>query len=537
MKSVIIRCDASIDIGSGHVMRCRAIARELKPTDRRIIFLCRKQSGDLISLLKNEFEVLELPDLNKKSEEEIPLKEKYFNWLGCSQEQDAIDCINALNQADITKIDRLIVDHYALDSTWEKKIIQSQFYHNECQLIAIDDLANRSHQANIIVDQNFFGMRTEDRYKGLVPTDCKMLLGPFYSLLGEEYRKLHPIVPSRSEIKRVLVFFGGVDLENCTEIALTALNQAEFKHLAVDVVLGAHAPNYNRVKELVKHRKLTNLYQSINSLAGLISRADIAIGAGGTTTWERSCLKLPSLVVSVAENQLEISRALNNAGKIDLLGSINEVSPKLIQSKLQHWLGKSRNELEVDPLTDGLGSSRLRFAMFGCDGNFSLRPIEIHDEALLLQWSNDPSVRANSISTKTISVEAHREWFYSGLSDTNRQHFIAIDKYGCPFGQIRFDMSPTKDEVLISFSLDRIARGKRLAVPMLREGIELMHCIWGKKFDIIADVLTSNIASQSCFKQLDFKQDILGSEKKKLTRWRLKGNPNSGLGRTTASKT
>ena len=266
---------------------------------------------------------------------------------------------------------------------------------------------------------------------------------------------------------------------------------------------------------------------AVSTLAGLISRADIAIGAGGTTTWERSCLKLPSMVISVAENQLKISKALGHANKIDYLGDINDVSPELIQCRLHDWLNKSTRELEVHPLTDGLGSSRLRFAIFGCDGNFLLRPVNKNDEALLLQWSNDPSVRANSISTEFISEETHRNWFYSGLTNPERQHFIAEDNYGCSFAQVRFDRLRTTSEVVISFSLDRIARGKRLAVPILRDSIKKMHDKWGKKFDIIADILTTNIASQACFKQLGFKLDNSESTAK-FSRWRLQSNAISG---------
>ena len=121
-------------------------------------------------------------------------------------------------------------------------------------------------------------------------------MGPNYALLGPEYSKLRPLVPPRNEIRRLLVFFGGVDYSNITSLVLKALLNSAFSHLAVDVVLGLQNPHRHEVVKLAAQRPNTNIHDSLPSLAGLIARADLAIGAGGATTWERACLGLVPVV-------------------------------------------------------------------------------------------------------------------------------------------------------------------------------------------------------------------------------------------------
>ena len=172
------------------------------------------------------------------------------------------------------------------------------------QTVVIDDLADRPHQANLLLDQNFFGEDTEQRYQRLVPRQCLQLLGPHYALLGPEYPQLHSLVPSRIELRRLMVFFGGVDQANLTGRTLEVLLNSVFADLSVDVVLGLKSPHRQAVEQLVRLRTHTTLHSSLPSLAGLIARADLGIGAGGITTWERACLGLPALVVPCAANQI-----------------------------------------------------------------------------------------------------------------------------------------------------------------------------------------------------------------------------------------
>ena len=167
-----------------------------------------------------------------------------------------------------------------------------------------------------------------------MPPCCLQLLGPHYALLGSEYAQLHPLLSARTELRRVLVFFGGVDPDNLTGRALEALVDPSLAHLSADVVLARHSPHRQAVAELVALREKTTLHEPLPSLAGLIARADLAIGACGSTTWERACLGLPSLVVATSANQLAFAQALDQAGHLLLLGTEGRVSVNHIRSEL-----------------------------------------------------------------------------------------------------------------------------------------------------------------------------------------------------------
>ena len=324
MTNFLIRCDASLSMGSGHVMRCRTLARDLQTRGAHITFLCRRQPGNLIGLLKKEFSVLDLPERKLASCWGLEGRSLYGAWLGCSQEEDAADCLQAINQAGIRDASWLVVDHYGLDAKWETQLLEGLACDSPPRLLVIDDLADRPHQADLLLDQNFYADSTEGRYSDLVPQHCNKMLGPQYALLGPEYAQLHSLVPHRTELRRVLVFFGGVDPDNLTSKALEVLMDSSLAHLAVDVVLGHQSIHRQSVTDTVKRRDGITLHSPLPSLAGLISRADVTIGAGGTTTWERCCLGCPSILTVVADNQLELANALKEEG----LATVIDNSPE-----------------------------------------------------------------------------------------------------------------------------------------------------------------------------------------------------------------
>jgi UDP-2,4-diacetamido-2,4,6-trideoxy-beta-L-altropyranose hydrolase len=305
-------------------MRCRTLARELQRRGAMVTFLCRRQPGDLISLLEQEFSVLALPEQPLTPCDGLEGRELYGAWLGCSQSTDAAQCLQALAQAGITSANWLVADHYGLDARWEALLLTGLAGGAATQrLLVIDDLADRPHQADLLLDQNFFGEATEQRYEGLVLPQCRQLLGPHYALLGPEYAQLHVLVQPRTELRRVLVFFGGVDPANLTGRALEALMDPALADLAVDVVLGCQTPHRQAVGELVALRPYTTLHGPLPSLAGLIARADLAIGAVGVTTWERACLGLHTISAVIAENQINVSRALAQSGYISSIENLD----------------------------------------------------------------------------------------------------------------------------------------------------------------------------------------------------------------------
>ena len=418
-----------------------------------------------------------------------------------------------LTQAGINSASWIVADHYGLDARWEGKLLAGLSGSEAApQLLVIDDLADRPHQSNLLLDQNFFGDATLQRYQNLVPPQCRQLLGPHYALLGPEYVLLHPLVLPRTDLRRVLVFFGGVDPSNLTGRALEALMHPALADLAVDVVLGLHSPHRQAVTEMVACRPHTNLHDLLPTLAGLMLRADIAIGAGGATTWERACLGLPSLVVAIATNQLSFSVALDQAGHLQFLGeeacvTADQICSALLDQKTQLEPGKA-----ATALTDGWGAPRLAMAMLGPHGAITLRPAIAADEALLLHWANDPQVLANSFSQEPITPVDHHHWFTKGLIDPNRLLLIATAVDGCPIGQIRFDRLPVSEDAVVSeaklgFSLDRCARGYGLGAELVKLGLQSMQQRWGPSTEAVAEVLSSNTAINACFVRAGFTPD------------------------------
>ena len=540
MRSVLIRCDASLSIGSGHVMRCRTLARELQRRGAVVTFLCRRQAGDLIVLLEQEFAVLDLPELAPLANEGLAGRDLYQAWLGCSQAQDAADCVRVINTAGISSPDWFVVDHYGLDVRWETQLMDALAGEEITpKLLVIDDLADRPHRADLLLDQNYFGSVTDQRYKRLVPSHCRQLLGPHYALLGPEYAQLHPVVPNRTELRRVLVFFGGVDPDNLTCRTLEALLDPALAHLTVDVVLGRQSPHRQAVAALVALRPSTTLHEPMPSLAGLIARADLAIGAGGATTWERACLKLPSLVVAIAENQVPFSEALHQAGHLQLLGEAATVSAEQIRLELLAWVADPRQKDSGCDLTDGMGALRLALAMLGPQTAIRLRRADPGDEALMLRWANDPQVRSSSFSPDLIARSDHHNWFRQGLADPNRLLLIATAADGCPIGQIRFDRQPLfmqdgSAEATVDLSLDRCARGHGLAADLVRQGLQMMEKSWGPDIEAVAEVLTTNAASNACFSRAGFVEEPaspVAPAPRPVNRWRYRqaASPSSAI--------
>ena len=503
MTCILFRCDASLQIGSGHVMRCRTLARELRRRGSQITFLCRQQPGDLIRLLEQEFSVLALPEQPLAPSDGLEGRDLYGAWLGCSQQQDLADCLAALKPAGSCGAQWLVVDHYGLDASWERAMREGLGSEPTPQLLVIDDLADRPHICDLLLDQNFFGEATVQRYQGLVPLHCRQLQGPQYALLGSEYAQLHPLVPSRRELRRVLVFFGGVDPANYTCQAIKALMEPELAHLAVDVVLGLQCSHREAVEALVARRPYTTLHGPQPSLAGLIARVDLAIGAGGATTWERACLGLPSVVLPIAANQLSSSEALAAAGLIyllldltDLVSALGAIEPNL--------LAQSQN---CQGLTDGWGAQRLATALLGVERPLQLKQVDRADEGLLLRWANDPQVRERSFSADHISAEAHHNWFEAGFVTLDRLQFIGSDIQGCPLGQVRFDR--VADSVVtpiaeIDISVDRSAQGRGVGGELLRLALRALENSWGSAVMAQAAVLETNNASRALFVRSGF---------------------------------
>jgi UDP-2,4-diacetamido-2,4,6-trideoxy-beta-L-altropyranose hydrolase len=234
------------------------------------------------------------------------------------------------------------------------------------RLLAIDDLADRAHKADWLLDQNFFGDFAVSRYADLLPDHCRIFLGPDYALLGPEYRQIRDHLPSRRELRRILVFYGGIDILGLTERALSILSCREFNDIAIDVVLPRVSSTTERISAMAAERAMTNLYQGLPSLAGLIARADLAIGASGATTWERVCLGCPCITTVIAENQKELSQFLQEKDLIYTLSQLDSRYESSLKAGIRYFsesgVLSSRSEL-LSSLCLGEGAARIADAI------------------------------------------------------------------------------------------------------------------------------------------------------------------------------
>lgn len=326
--NIIFRTDASIHIGTGHVMRCLTLANALRKHGATCEFVCRAHTGNLIDHIESQGFKVHALSVTEQGMHDNSKPDDYAAWLGVPWQQDAEQTLADIQHK---KADWLIVDHYGLDAHWERALAATTD-----RIMVIDDLADRPHYCDLLLDQNMPSDELSERYKSLVPSNCKLLLGPKYAILKPEYPLLSKALPERDgSIYRALVFVGGSDPYHLTELYLSALSDEEFKHLFIDVVVGHNHPSIKTIEELVIQRGRARLYKNLPSLAALMIRADLMLGAGGSTNWERMCLGLNAIVVSVAKNQDEVNEHLNNINAINFLGNVSSLSINKVKTAIR----------------------------------------------------------------------------------------------------------------------------------------------------------------------------------------------------------
>ncbi len=483
-------------MGVGHLARCLALASTFRARGIHPKFICRQHEGHLLPLVRSaDMTVIGLPAPLQNAANGI---EDYAAWLGVSQEEDAGETMAALAGE---RVDWMVVDHYGLDAQWERAL-RSQAQH----LMVIDDLANRQHDCDVLLDQNFLPA-PDERYERLAPPECRRLLGPRFALLDDAYRRYRCNDRRRDgDIRRIFVFFGGSDPGNLTGAALEALSYRSLRHLAVDVVAGANNNNRSQLQRLAAERPGTTIHGSRAHLADLMSSADLAIGAAGVTTWERMCVGVPSLVVSIAENQRPTAETLAESGLIQYLGTSRDVGRVELGAAIERAIEGKRDladqSLRGRLLVDGLGAMRVIECIDRTEPErLFLRAAKIEDVELFFVWVNDPQVRRQSLKTDAIPWLAHQRWFQARLEDERSRLFV-LEAQSLPVGQIRFDLDG--GQARIDYSIEAQFRGRGWGGYLIAMGMARMaereHLVFR------AEVKTSNPISAAVFARLGFRE-------------------------------
>jgi UDP-2,4-diacetamido-2,4,6-trideoxy-beta-L-altropyranose hydrolase len=498
---VVLRVDASVAMGTGHVMRCRTLATALQKRGASVHFITRAHPGHLGDMLARDgFAVTMLPQ--PLTDKEM-CRDEYAAWLGVTQQEDADQTIAAM---DSQECDWLIVDHDGLDLAWEKRL-----HVNARKLMVIDDLANRQHDCDVLLDQNY-AEDGQERYREWVPAQCHLLLGPRYALLRPEYAKYRETIVRRTgAIKRVLVFMGGADNANITGMVLTAMSTGQLAHLGVDVVIGPNFVHKNGVIAQATARKNTHIHSHRPHLADLMAQADLAIGAGGATTWERMCLGLPSIVMSIAGNQVPACEALASSGLIRYLGNGIHLDVAAVEMAVIEAIAEPEKNRIMGTnnqiLVDGKGVNRVAEALDPTlISNLKLRAATANDALTYFSWVNDPEVRSSALNSAPIQWQTHLEWFSKRLKDINSLLFV-LEAGDLPVGQVRFERHG--DETTIDYSLDVMVRGRGWASHLVRLGIETLNT--SQAAMLTATVKPQNAKSAATFLRLGFVEKKIGN--------------------------
>lgn len=271
--NIAFRADASVQIGSGHVLRCLTLAESLCENGASVFFVSRDHSGNLCDFISEKgIKVFRLP----AGRVAPPSKGRmltHASWLGASLDEDADQTLQILKKQGA--VDWLIVDCYALDERWERQM--RRFARN---VMVIDDIADRPHDCNLLLDQNLYD-DMEHRYDALVPAGCRKLLGPRYALLRREFIEARRALRQRDGVvRRILVFFGGADATNETEKALRAFRLLERHDIRVDVVVGKANPHRERIETVCREQKNVRFFCNVDNMAQLMTAADLSLGGG-----------------------------------------------------------------------------------------------------------------------------------------------------------------------------------------------------------------------------------------------------------------
>lgn len=477
--NVAFRADASAQIGSGHVQRCLTLARELRELGAAPLLLSR----DLPPALRARAE--------RAGVEVVALPAAPTEAADADATRAALESRGG--------VDWLVADHYGLGGAWQR-----QARTVARRVLAIDDLAADvadDLDADIVLNANLGA--TAQAYDGRVPARAALLVGPRYALLRPEFARLRAAQPPRDGgLRRVLVSLGGADAPNHTAKVLEALREPALAALQVDVVVGALNPHLDALQAAVRSLPDARLHRDVDDLAERMAQADLCVGAGGTTSWERACLGLPTVVLSIADNQLRPARALAAAGcalhfeaaTVSAAELGQAVALLARQPELLRAMG-----LAAAALTDGYGARRVARRML--PPAVTLRPATAADSDTVRDWRNAPEAVRNSLTGRAVTHDEHARWYPGVLNDPMRLLWIA-EWRGERAGVLRYDISGAQARVSIQVAPGLTGRG--LGPAMLQAGTERLARERPGVTELVADILPGNAASQAAFAEAGY---------------------------------
>jgi UDP-2,4-diacetamido-2,4,6-trideoxy-beta-L-altropyranose hydrolase len=494
VSTLLVRADASVTTGTGHVMRCLALAQAWQDAGGRVVFAMAQTTTAVTDRLRREGAEVAAIDAPTGSE------------------QDAQRTAELARDA---RADWIVVDGYQFDAGYQRNLRNAG-----CEILFLDDYGHAPpYSAEMILNQNVCAQA--ELYSEREP-QTRLLLGTRYCLLRHQFsvrRDLRVIAPV---CRRVLVMMGGSDPENLTARVIEALVLANIEGLEATVVVGGSNPHFDAVKKAAADSGLKiRVQRDVENPAELMAEADVAISAAGSTCWELCMLGLPSLLIDVADNQTALAEELNRRDCAIHVGN-RTVSPAAVAEKLRRLCSDAEQRKILAErsreLVDGNGAARVVSILRGAEG-LKLRRARAEDRQMLWEWANDPEVRGASFSSDPIPWETHVAWFAEKIGGEGKVGiaepapgsclFMIGEQNGVPIGQIRFDVRPDK-EWEVDISIEKTKRGCGLAYELIRMGVEALkkYAVGeeSRNFCVHAFVKPTNIASAKAFERAGFKR-------------------------------
>jgi UDP-2,4-diacetamido-2,4,6-trideoxy-beta-L-altropyranose hydrolase len=419
-QHLLIRVDASTEIGTGHLMRCLALAQAWKDAGNKVAFITNCQSEGLLQRLRGEeFSLYALAGSHPDPKDWNYTKEVLASYP------------NAW----------VVLDNYYFDETYQQRVKESGH-----RLLVIDDMAHLKHYyADIVLNQN---LHAEQLHYSCEPY-TRLLLGTRYVLLRREFLAWRGWKREIPEIARhLLVTLGGSDSENHTLKVIQALQKVDVTGLEATVVIGAGNLHTDELEAAVRQSQVPiQLVRDARNMPELMSWADVAISSAGSTVWELLFLGTPTLALILADNQRQIAEEVERQGVARNLGRAENLSVQSLAKQLVLMANDSNLRRKISKnarqLVDGQGAQRVVASIEeGRALGLSLRPVRQKDCRLLWEWANDPVVRENSFNSTPVQWNEHQNWFRQKLADPRCFIYIITGEEGVPLGQVRFDINP-----------------------------------------------------------------------------------------------
>ena len=504
--NIVFRTDASAQTGTGHLMRCLTLASELRERGAASLFVCRHLPASMATQVQQQgHQLRRLTSLAQPIVDDCSLA--HADWLGTSWRADAEETRDAIAGLAFVP-DWLVVDHYALDARWERALRTSAK-----GILVIDDLGDRMHDCDFLLDQNMHPTPAA-RYRGKVGDTCHLLLGPRYALLRHEFAAARMQRQSRHGVAgRVLVFMGGIDAANATQTVVQGVLALSANGLELEIVTTDANPNLAALRAEFGALRNVAITVDAHDMAQRLAAADIAIGAGGGAMLERACLGLPTVTISIAENQEPGAESLGLTGATLYLGRFKDIdagsvrdalSVLLVSATLRSSLGE-----RAAALVDGKGAGRVSRVLRG--GTLALRPAVAADAGSVLTWRNDERTRRYSGEGVVIASDDHVAWFAALLADDSRKMLIAEEE-GIAAGVLRYDIEG--HVAAVSIFLVPGNHGRGLGKRILAAGEKWLSRAFPAVHELKAVVREDNVASLSVFEAAGFERNCALLRKK-----------------------